>query len=114
MLTTVGDVAAHGDTHDLAQLLTVLAGKREPEVSRGLHELSRGRAEQVEVDAKEPVWRDAAHRVGDAGALIAALSYVLVVAVAVHQLHPCGRDAAGIPPDFLRRLREAVAGDRRN
>src|SRR5262245_43386957 len=114
MLAHLGDVATHEDTDDLAQLLPVLAGKREPEVHRSHHELSRGRAEQVEVNAKEPVWRDPAHRVGDAGALVAALSDVLVVAEAVHQLHPYGRDAPGIPPDFLRRLGEAVAGDRRN
>src|SRR5262249_58937393 len=96
VLAHLGDVAPHEDTQDLAQLLTILARKREPEVHRSHHELSRSRTEQIEVNAKEPVWRDAAHRVGDTGTLIAALSDVLVVAEAGHQLYPRRCDTAGI------------------
>ena len=66
------------------------------------------------MNAEQPFWCLAAHRVGYAGALIAALGDVAGVAEAVHQLRPGSRDATGVPADLLRLSREAVAGHGRN
>jgi hypothetical protein len=55
-------------------------------------------------------WR---HRVGDGGALVAALGDVAGVAEAGHQLRPRLRDAARVPAELDRLGREAVPGDRR-
>ncbi len=63
------------------------------------------------MNAEQPVRCLAAQRIGDTGTLIAALRDIAGVAEAVHQLRPGVRDAAGIPPDLLWHLREAVAGD---
>ena len=58
----------------------------------------------------EPVGRLAAHRVGDAGAHVAALGDVARVAEAAHQLGPRPRGAAGAPAELRRLAGEAVAG----
>ena len=65
------------------------------------------------MDAEQAIGGQASHRVGDAGALVAALGDVAGVAEAVHQLGPGACDAAGVPADLGRLGREAIAGDRR-
>ena len=65
------------------------------------------------MNAEQPVRCLAAHRVGDAGALVAALGDVAGVAEAAHQLRPRLRDAAGIPADLGGLAGEAVAGQGR-
>jgi hypothetical protein len=66
------------------------------------------------VDAGQPLGCLAAHRVGHGGALIATLSDVTVIAEAAHQRRPGVRDAARVPADLGRLIREAVAGQRRD
>ena len=66
------------------------------------------------MDAEQPLGCLAAHRVGDGGALVAALGDVAGVAEAAHQLRPGARDAAGVPAGLDVGSRgEAVAGQRR-
>ena len=65
------------------------------------------------MNAEQPIRGQASHRVGDAGADIAALGDVAGVAEPVHQLRPGPRDAAGVPADLRRCCREAVAGQGR-
>ena len=65
------------------------------------------------MDADQPLGCLAAHRVGDGGALVAALGDVAGVAEAAHQLRPRLRDAAGVPADLGRLGGEAVPGDGR-
>ena len=60
----------------------------------------------------QPLGCLAAHRVGDGGALVAALGDVAGVAEATHQLRPGARDAAGVPADLGRLGGQAVAGQR--
>ena len=64
------------------------------------------------MDAEQPLGCLAAHRVGDGGALVAALGDVAGVAEAAHQLRPGARDAAGVPADLGRLGGEAVTGQR--
>ena len=71
------------------------------------------RHEQVGVDAEQPLGCLAAHRVGDAGAHVAALGDVAGVAEAAHQLRPGPRDAAEVPAELGRLAGEAVAGQGR-
>jgi len=71
-------------------------------------------AQEVQVDAEQPGGCLAAHRVGDGGALVAALGHVPGVPEAVHQLRPGARDAAGVPAVLGRVGGEAVAGQRRH
>ena len=65
------------------------------------------------MDADQPVEGQAAHRVGDLGADVAALRDVPGVAEAVHQLGPGLSDADGAPAELGRLVGEAVAGDGR-
>ena len=66
------------------------------------------------MNAEQPFWCLATHRVGDAGTLIAALGDVAGVSEAAHQLGPGPRDATSVPADLRRLVREAVAGQGRN
>jgi len=75
--------------------------------------VGREEGEQVQVNAGQPLWCLVCHRVGDGGALVAALGHVTVIAEAAHQLRPGVRDAAGVPADLGRLAGEAVAGDGR-
>ena len=61
-------------------------------VGIGRHGAVQRRHEQVRVDADQPLGCLAGHRVGDAGAHVAALGHVARVAEAAHQLGPgsCG------------------------
>jgi hypothetical protein len=80
--------------------------------------LSAGRAagivqrrhEQVRVDADQALGRLAAHRVGDAGAHVAALGDIVAIAETAHQLSPgpCGPEQ--VPADLGRLGGEAVTG----
>ena len=62
------------------------------------------------MDADQPFGGLATHRVGDAGAHVAALGDVPGVAEAAHQLGPRAPDASEVPPGLGRLGREAVAG----
>ena len=76
---------------------------------------SRGAASRkLKCTPSRPVRRLAAHRIGDARTLIAALGDVARVAEAVHQLRPGLPDAAGVPAGLGGLLGEAVAGQGRN
>ena len=74
------------------------------------HGAAQSRHEQVRVDADQPVGSLAAHRVGDAGADVAALSHVAGVAESAHQLGPGACRPAEIPADLGRLAGEAVPG----
>src|SRR5262249_34846 len=75
-------------------------------------DVGREGGQQVEVN-EQPVRCQATHRVGDGGALVAALGDVAAVAKAAHQLRPGMRGAARIPADLRRLVGEAIAGQRR-
>ena len=62
----------------------------------------------------QPVGGQACHRVGDGGALVAALGDVAGVAEAVHQLRPGLRHAAWVPAELRRLAGEAEAGQGRH
>ena len=74
------------------------------------HGAAQRRHEQVRVDADQALGRLAAHRVGDAGAHVAALGHVAGVAETAHQLGPGPRGAAEIPADLGRLAGEPVPG----
>ena len=76
-------------------------------------DVDREGAEEVEVDAGQPIGGQTCHRVGDAGALVAALGDVAGVAEAAHELSPGLCRAVLIPADLLRLVGEAEAGQRR-
>ena len=75
--------------------------------------VGREGAEEVEVNAGQPIRGQARHRVGDGGALVAALGDVAGVAEAAHQLRPGLRGAVLIPAELGRLFGEAEAGQRR-
>ena len=60
----------------------------------------------------QPLGCLAAHRVGNSGALVAALGDIAGVTEPAHQLRPHLRDAAGIPAGLGRLAGETVAGQR--
>ena len=62
------------------------------------------------MDADQPLGCLAAHRVGDAGAHVAALGDVAGVAEAAHELGPGPCGPAQVPADLDRLAGEAVAG----
>ena len=62
------------------------------------------------MDADQPVGCLASHRVGDAGADVASLGDVAVVAETAHQLGPGPCGPAKVPADLDRLAREAVPG----
>ncbi len=71
------------------------------------------RCEQVQVVAGQALDRLAAHQVGDEGTHVAALGDIAGVAEASHQLRPRASGAGGVPAEFGRLAREAVAGQGR-
>ncbi len=79
-------------------------------VGIGRHGAVQRRHEQVRVDADQPLGCLAGHRVGDAGAHVAALGHVARVAEAAHQLGPGSCGPVQVPADLGRLAREAVPG----
>ena len=75
--------------------------------------VAQRRREQVRVDADQAVESDAAHRVGDLRAHVAALRDVAGVAEPLHELVPGLADADRAPAELGRLVGEAVAGDGR-
>ena len=65
------------------------------------------------MDADQTVESEAAHRVSDLRAHVAALRDVSALTEALHELVPGPSDPDGAPPDFGRLVGEPVAGDGR-
>ena len=81
-------------------------------VAVGRHGASQRRHEQVRVDADQPLGCLASHRVGDAGAHVAALGDIPGVAESAHELGPGPCGPAQVPADLDRLARETVARQR--
>ena len=116
-LALLGDVALPELSPERGQCRLFLLGeprrdRRPGEDSR--RQVGRWPAQEVEMNARQPVRRLDGQRVGDRGADVAALGDVAGVTEAVHQLRPGARDVARIPADRCGRRRKAVAGQRRD
>jgi hypothetical protein len=90
-----------------------LGGRGALLVGVGRHRAAQCRHEQVRVDADQPFGCLAAHRIGDAGAHVAALGDVALVAEPLHELCPGACRPAQVPADRRRLARQAVAGEGR-
>ena len=82
----------------------------EAERLRRGHRATQRRHQQVGVDTDQALRLLTRHRVGDAGADVATLGDIAIVAEAVHQLGPCTRRTAQIPAEIHRLAREPVPG----
>ena len=103
----LGPVGDNGDRNPLEE-----SSRNEPAEQCRPHREREG-AEEVEVNAEQPVRSQASHRVSDVGADIAALGDVPVVAEPVHQLSPGSPHAAWVPAEHRRLAGEAEAGQGR-
>ena len=79
-----------------------LRGRRAFLVGVGRHGAAERRHEQVRVDAGQPLRRLAGHRIGDAGAHVAALGDIARVAETAHELGPGPGGTREVPADLDR------------